>query len=84
VEHFSIVTEKERWEPLLGLASSIQGRAVAKALGPPFASHRRVEARTQRVVPNGSDGAAPLEMTELDNDDVILLNKRMHPVDYGK
>jgi len=35
-------------------------------------------------VPNRSDGAAPLEMTELDNDDVILLNKRMHPIDYEK
>ena len=68
----------------LGLASSIQGSAGPKILGPPFTGHRRVEARTQSVVPNRSDGAAPFEMTELDNDDVILLNERMHPVNYGK
>ena len=64
--------------------SFVQGPAGTNVMCPPFACHRWVESRTQGVVPNRSDGATPIEMTELDNDDVSLLDKSVHPFDCEK
>ena len=35
-------------------------------------------------MPGRSDGPTPLEMTELDDDDVPLLNESVHPFDYER
>ena len=58
--------------------------AGAKIQSPPFACHCWVEPWTEVVVSNGSDSTASLEMAKLDNDDVALLDKSVHPFDYEK
>ena len=84
VEHFSIAAEKEKIGTFASVSVLRSGVDGAKALDPPFTGHGRVESGTEGAVFDRSDGAAPLEMTELDNDDVSLLNKGVHPFDCEK